>query len=479
MWISGGQDAELRASSFIQVPKFPLATLADPYQQIFGCLAETVGVNMSGSEFSYGTYPTANDLDYVRSRGIALIRLPISWELMQSTLNGPLNQTYLNSLENFLSSAAARGISVIVDLHNYGRYHGGIGQTTDTAAAGNGQGNTIGSAAVPISAFVDFWTKLAGALKDQPGVYAYDIMNEPHDMGNGQLGDSALWKQAAQAAVNGIRSVDTNTTVMVEGTQYSSTAVWQTYNANFIINDPANNLVYQAHQYFDGAGGGGKYNQTYDQLKAYPNIGVDLIQPWLDWLQQHNVKGFLGEFGVPDNDPRWLDILERVLLKLNENEILGTMWAYRNQAGWWSNPLFLNSKNGKASPQMTILMAHTWPTITSFTADTMTADAGHASADVLTITGIAVAGSVMQLFDGSKKPATTTADSTGGWTFTIKRSPFGARMFRITTTVSASGVGARIASIFAIINRIESPSNKVPFRCIAIHHATKISAGAK
>src|SRR5262245_30488345 len=51
-----------------------------------------IGVNMSGAEFSYDTYPTVNDLDYVQSKGLSLIRLPISWEKTQSTLNGPLNQ---------------------------------------------------------------------------------------------------------------------------------------------------------------------------------------------------------------------------------------------------------------------------------------------------------------------------------------------------------------------------------------------------
>ena len=75
---------------------------------------------------------------------------------------------------------------VIVDLHNHGRYdknyHGRYDKTLQNAEYELGE--TIRSHAVPISAFADFWVKLAAELKDRPAVWAYDIMNEPHDMGN-------------------------------------------------------------------------------------------------------------------------------------------------------------------------------------------------------------------------------------------------------------------------------------------------------
>ena len=465
--MSGGQGAVRASSSILEATPSSAAPAKPRQRYIVGCGAPTIGISISGSEYSYGTYPVASELDYFRSRGISLIRLAISWELMQSTLNGPLNQTYLTGLEKVLSAAAARGIRVIVDLHSWGRYHGGIGLRTDTAGAGFNGGNPIGSTAVPISAFVDLWTKLAGALKNQPGVYAYDIMNEPHDMGGGQRGDvggSPIWTQAAQAAVNGIRSVDMHTTIMVEGTQYSSAAVWLNYNANFILNDPANKLVYQAHQYFDGVGGGGKYTQTYDQYHAYPTIGVDLLKPWLNWLQQHNLQGFLGEFGVPNNDPRWLDVLERVLTKLKANGISGTMFGYRVRAGFWPHPLFLNPTGGHDSPQMTVLMAHTWPTVTSFT------DSGHTAPDVSTMTGIAVAGSTLQLFDGTSQLATqlatTTANSTGSWSLNIKQWPFGERTFKVTATSPAGSTPVTKASIAVTIRWHLG----LVRRCIVVHH---------
>ena len=89
--------------------------------------------------------------------------------------------TYLAALKAFINAAGAQGMQVIVDVHNYGRYNRNWAQ--DAAAnygyVAVGNGDVIGSAALPISAFADLWTKLAGAFKGTPGLGYYDIMNEP------------------------------------------------------------------------------------------------------------------------------------------------------------------------------------------------------------------------------------------------------------------------------------------------------------
>ena len=51
-----------------------------------------------------------------------VIRLPISWERIQHTLNGPLDPTYQNNLTDYVNAATSQGFAVIIDLHNYGRY---------------------------------------------------------------------------------------------------------------------------------------------------------------------------------------------------------------------------------------------------------------------------------------------------------------------------------------------------------------------
>ena len=153
---------------------------------------------------------------------------------------------------------------------------------------------------MPISDLANFWTKLATQLLGQPAIAGYDIMNEPNN-----LRGLNVWRDAAQAAVNAIRAVDMNTSIYIEGSGWASAKSWLDNNTNLFILDPANNLVYEAHQYFD-ADQSGRYTQSYEQQGANPNTGVAAIQPFLRWLRQNNAKGFIGEFEVPNTDPKWI-----------------------------------------------------------------------------------------------------------------------------------------------------------------------------
>ncbi|HYG89236.1 MAG TPA: carbohydrate-binding domain-containing protein, partial [Azospirillum sp.] len=299
-----------------------------------------LGVNLSGAEFgskrpgTYGTdyvYPSMQALDYYDSKGLTLIRLPFLWERVQHNLNGPLDTAEVGRIRTVLDGAAARGMKVILDLHNYGRYFD----------------QPLGSIAVPTTALADVWSKLAAQFKGHAGLGGYDLMNEPHDMPN-----ATVWPTAAQQAVNAIRKVDTGTTVIVEGDGWAGAHSWKAINANLLIKDPANKLVYQAHQYFDNDSSG-TYDQSYDGEGAYANIGVDRTKPFVEWLQQHNVEGFIGEFGVPQNDPRWLTVEENFLKYLDQNGISSTAWA---GGPWWgSYPLSIEPTNGVDKPLMGVL----------------------------------------------------------------------------------------------------------------------------
>lgn len=277
-----------------------------------------IGINLSGAEFGSGStygvdyaYPSAEALAYYAQHGVSLVRLPFKWERMQSELGGSLNAAELMRLKSFLTDAAEAGIQVIVDLHNYGRYGG----------------NPIGTAQVTYEDFADFWKKLASELKDFGALVGYDIMNEPHDMGQPDV-----WPTAAQAAVDAIRSVDMTHAIYVEGDQWGGAWTWQKYNNNLIIHDPANNLFYEAHQYFD-KWASGTYTNGFGADGAYADIGVDRLQPFLDWLKANDAKGFIGEFGVPSNDPQWLEVLDRFLSAMETHGISGTVWG---GGFWWA-----------------------------------------------------------------------------------------------------------------------------------------------
>ncbi|MGB7494560.1 MAG: glycoside hydrolase family 5 protein [Candidatus Acidiferrum sp.] len=340
--------ADPAKSASVNVAIVPRAVVAPP-----------IGINVSGAEYSWGHFAGTKDLAFLKSNNISLIRLPIAWERAQPALLGPLDQKYLSALATFINAAGAQGMNVIVDVHDYGRYN--VNWAKDLAANGIATPGTgtdeeiIGSGVVPISAFADFWTKLARALKGTPGLSYYDIMNEPYNMGS-----TNVWPSAAQAAVDAVRSVDSKTSILVEGTQWASADRWPSDNGSLHIIDSANKLFYEAHLYFDGKESG-TYSERYTQQGAYPNIGVDKLQPFLTWLKQNGAKGFLGEFGIPGNDPEWLPVLDNFLAAVQGAGLSGTYWNYvfhsPSDPSWWpvNDPMSIRLDNGQANPQMDIL----------------------------------------------------------------------------------------------------------------------------
>ena len=118
--------------------------------------------------------------------------------------------------------------------------------------------------------------------------------------------------------------------------------------------------MYEAHQYFDGDGSS-NYAMTYAQQGAYAMIGADEVQPFLAWLMENNVKGFVGEFGIPGNDPLWLPVLDNFLTSIQSAGVPGTYWMYQyhlpTDPFWWPDyePLSIRTDNGQPNPQLPIL----------------------------------------------------------------------------------------------------------------------------
>lgn len=292
----------------------------------------TIGINASGGEYSWETYPDGAALDYLKAQGIKLIRLPFAWEKIQPVLNNALSSTEVTKIKNLLTACSSRGIKVIVDMHNYGRYN------VNWAKSGNvapGQGSIIGSAEVPYTAYANAWNRIATELNSHPAIEGYGIMNEPYYMG-----DVNVWPKAAQAATDAIRKADTVTNIYVCGTQWGSSFYWRGNNENLNIIDPSNKIIYEAHCYFTG-NTGGEYSQTYDEQGATPTLGIERVKPFLDWLDAKKFKGFIGEFGIPDGDARWVTLMDNFVGEIRKRGVGGTYWQYlyrtANGVNWWPN----------------------------------------------------------------------------------------------------------------------------------------------
>ncbi|WP_312940481.1 glycoside hydrolase family 5 protein [Stutzerimonas balearica] len=302
---------------------------------------DLIGVNLSGAGFAphlvpgkHGTnyfYPEKRHFKYYADKGIRLIRFPFIWERVQHNLGEDLDGEQLRLLKRTLDFAMQHGQKVILDMHNYGRY----------------QGHLIGSSDVPYAAYAEVWQKLAKRFGGHPALLGYDIMNEPH-------GTVGLWPGAAQAAVDAIREVDQQTLIFVEGERWSSAYHWPLVNANFLVKDPAERIVYEAHLYFD-EDFSGKYLPGKSR-NIDPMLGVERARPFVEWLQKHGQKGFLGEYGIPDDLPEASVAMDNLLAYLNDNCIPSAYWA--GGPGWGQYRLAIEPRDGQDRPQMAILQKH-------------------------------------------------------------------------------------------------------------------------
>ncbi len=328
-------------------------------------LCQQFGVNLSGGEFgsalpgTYGVdyiYPgidaegftNAWEMDYFHSKGLNLLRVPLQWERLQHDLYGPLSTFDLGLIDQVLANAAAHGMSVVLGPHNFARRTIG------------GVDYIIGSAQVPYSAFTDFWQKMAQHFAGHAGLYAYALDNEPHDTGG-------LWVTGgAQAGVDGVRAADLSTPILIPGDGWSGAWAWLDSGNDALrtLNDPANNLIFEAHQYFD-SDGSGSYALSYDAQGAYPTLGVDRLQEFVTWLHTYGLRGMLNEYGVPDDDSRWLTLLGNALTYLEQNNDVILGGADWSAGPWWGNAYRLSVEptgtwpNVTDRPQMSVLQAHT------------------------------------------------------------------------------------------------------------------------
>jgi endoglucanase len=295
------------------------------------------GVNVSQAEWGdplnetygigYYTYATAPTFSYFAARGLPFTRLLVKWERLQPTLGGDLDPAQLGYLQQDVAYAKAAGALVSIVPHNEARYATLESQVANYDSDACVIDNPCPGSPVNVTSddLVDFWVKMSNVFKDEPAVAAYDLTNEPHNMG------VANWGQIAQKVLAAIRNNGDNKTIMIPGDGWSNATYWSTYNGNTpFISDPANNYYYEAHLYFD-SDFSGTYAETYDQeLAANANlamVGATRLAPFVTWCTANNVPCYLGEYGIPGNDPRWLTVLDNFLIALDEAGMPGTYWA--------------------------------------------------------------------------------------------------------------------------------------------------------
>jgi endoglucanase len=297
------------------------------------------GVNLAAADFADEkmpgvlhrdyTYPSNEVIDYYARKGFRLIRLPFKWGRIQRKLFAALHAPDMTEIDRIVDRAASHGMTVALDLHDYGFY---------------GPRQKIGSE-VPTAAFGNVWRRIAERYKGR-NVF-YGIMNEPHDH------KPREWLVIANAAIAAIRSVGARELVLVPGTAWTGAHSWISSGNGAVmakVADPIGNVAIEVHQYLDSDSSGTNHGEH------IPGAGAERLIAFTEWARENRLRGFLGEFG-------WSDMPEghregRALLRyLYDNQDVWMGYAYWAGGPWWGEyPYSIEpDKAGQDRSQMKIL----------------------------------------------------------------------------------------------------------------------------
>ena len=331
----GGSSGETPSSSTVADSSIDSSTAAtgdgrdDAFE--FGPFS-LLGANLSSAEFGADVLPGVHGTQYIypdpayvpgyegpsylAAEGMSSFRLPFRWERLQPTLYADFDAEEWDRLTTTVDSLLGLGSIVVLDPHNYARYHGAL----------------IGSDEVPNDAFDDLWTRLAARYAGEPHV-VFGLMNEPNTMPTEQ------WIDAANGAIQAIRAAGAPNLVLVPGNAWSNASAWSqdwygTPNAEALLDivDPGDNFAIEVHNYFND-------DASNSDACISPTIGVERLEGVTAWLEEHELRGFVGEFSGNQADADCEAAVTGMLAHVHEHEVyLG--WAWWAAGPWWNGTPF-------------------------------------------------------------------------------------------------------------------------------------------
>ena len=240
---------------------------------------------------------TQRDVDSLAAWGFNSIRIPMHYNLFtlpieEEAVAGENTwiETGFELIDDVLAWAAPHDIYVILDMHATPGGQGASSEINDydptKPSLWESQENR--------DKLVALWTRIADRYKNNEWIGGYDLINETH----WNLPGNTLLREVFEDITAGIRSVDTNHIIYIEGNSYANdhsglTPPWD------------DNMVYSFHKYW-----------------STNNPGD------LDWIlplrEQQNVPLWMGESG--ENSNTWFT--DAVSL-FEDNNIGWAWWAVR------------------------------------------------------------------------------------------------------------------------------------------------------
>ena len=200
----------------------------------FGC--DTDGHCVTSSVTPAADY-AAQMQHFVTDDKLNLFRLPVGWQyLVDSQCGGTLAAQNFATYDREVKACLATGAHCVIDVHNYGRWDGGV----------------VGQGGPSDAQFANLWSQLAKKYASNGNV-VFGLMNEPHD-----LPDVKRWATTLQTAVTAIRNAGAKTQmILLPGNNWTSagsfvsTGSLSALQAVKDYDGSTTNLVFEVHQYLD------------------------------------------------------------------------------------------------------------------------------------------------------------------------------------------------------------------------------------
>lgn len=227
--------------------------------------------------------------DYLASRGVKGVRLPVSWVRLQplpasgdarAGLDGPVSQAYLDIVAEQVRRAARSGIRTVVGLHNACSY-------PNIQAAGSltcGEGITRADLA-------KVWGALATRFAGDERVIAFDLVNETH-----VTQGVDRYKLFTQAAADAVRGAGAEQTLWVQRMLGEKGRLDVIAPDGPWVSDPLGKVMYSQHFYPSPIG------STFDPFAGNHAVLIDLDR-FGTWCQRWAVRCVAGEVGWPSGGP--------------------------------------------------------------------------------------------------------------------------------------------------------------------------------
>ncbi|WP_196160195.1 cellulase family glycosylhydrolase [Reinekea sp. G2M2-21] len=295
----------------------------------------------------------------IAQRGINLIRVPISTELLKEWKNGIYKMgnvnTYVNpelegkhSLEVFdamLTSAKRHGLKILLDVHS-------------AEADNSGHYEKLWyKGDITSEDFYDTWVWVADRYKNDDTILAFDLENEPHGQPwSGAFAkwdnstDEHNWKYACETAANRILDVHPNILVMCEGIEaypkdgktWSSQnksdyhSIWWGGNLRGVADYPVDlgsrqsQLMYSPHDYGPLVFQQPWFYEGFNKDTLYTDVWKD---NWLYIHEQNIAPLLIGEWGGfmdgGDNET-WMRAIRDLII---EHKLHHTFWCLNPNSG--------------------------------------------------------------------------------------------------------------------------------------------------